>query len=68
MAEGLGLSWKDALEQGFVYTVVDGATKLGFVMSELGAEYDELIEGETVHRAIASRSTVRVPLRRYTWW
>ena len=37
-----GLLWKDALEQGLVYNLVDGAAKLGLSMSELGAEYDKL--------------------------
>jgi nucleoside diphosphate kinase len=46
--KAFGLSWKDALEQGLVYNLVDGAAKLGLSMSELGAEYDKLKKGETM--------------------
>ena len=46
--KAFGLSWKDALEQGLVYNLVDGAAKLGLSMSELGSEYDKLKKGETM--------------------
>ena len=46
----LGLSWKDALEQGLVYNFVDGTAELGLSMSELGAEYDKLEKCETMLR------------------
>merc|ERR1712227_1065710 len=46
--KAFGLSWNDALEQGLVYNLVDGAAKLGLSMSELGTEYDKLKKGETM--------------------
>ena len=48
--KAFGLSWKDALEQGLVYNLVDGAAKLGLSMSELGAEYDKLKKCEAMLR------------------
>ena len=41
------LSWKEALDQGLVYNIVDSPAELGRLMSELGAEHDKLEKCET---------------------
>ena len=38
----------DALEQGLLYNLVDGAAKLSLSTSELRAEYDKLEKSETM--------------------
>ena len=48
--KAFGLSWKDALEQGLVYNLVDGAAKLGLSMSQLGAEDEKLRKCEAMLR------------------
>lgn len=40
-----GLSWEKALTDGLVFNLVDGATKLGCGMDELGNRYDKLNKG-----------------------
>ena len=42
------LSWKEALDQGLVYNLVDSPAVLGRPMSELGAEHDKLDKCETM--------------------
>jgi len=39
------LCWNDALEQGLVYNLVDGAAKLGCSTDVLGKKYDKLKKG-----------------------
>eukprot|EP00419_Tripos_fusus_P024836 CAMPEP_0172707794 /NCGR_PEP_ID=MMETSP1074-20121228/50182_1 /TAXON_ID=2916 /ORGANISM="Ceratium fusus, Strain PA161109" /LENGTH=392 /DNA_ID=CAMNT_0013530653 /DNA_START=48 /DNA_END=1226 /DNA_ORIENTATION=- len=46
--KAFGLSWADALSQGKVYNLVDGAAKLGCSMDDLGNKYDKLKKGETL--------------------
>jgi len=46
--KAFGLSWQDALSQGLVYNLVDGAGKLGCNYSELGDKYDTLQKGVTM--------------------
>ena len=48
--KAFGLSWKEALEQGLVYNLVDSTAELGRPMSELGAEHDKLEKCETMLR------------------
>merc|ERR1712039_843309 len=43
--KAFGLSWQDALQQGLVYNLADGAAKLGISMDELGCKYDKLKKG-----------------------
>jgi len=43
--KAFGLSWDDALKQGKVYNLVDGAAKLGCSMDALGDKYDKLKKG-----------------------
>jgi len=43
--KAFGLSWSDALDQGLVYNLVDGAEKLGCSMDALGKKYDKLNKG-----------------------
>mmetsp|Transcript_80063 Transcript_80063/g.208066 ORF Transcript_80063/g.208066 Transcript_80063/m.208066 type:complete len:393 (+) Transcript_80063:72-1250(+) len=43
--KAFGLSWDDALKQGSVYNLVDGAAKLGCSMDALGSKYDKLKKG-----------------------
>jgi len=43
--KAFGLSWDDALKQGLVYNLVDGAEKLGCSMDALGGKYDGLKKG-----------------------
>lgn len=46
--KAFGLSWADALHQGKVYNLIDGAAKLGCSMDDLGDKYDKLKKGETL--------------------
>uniref|UniRef100_A0A7S3X5Z4 Nucleoside-diphosphate kinase n=1 Tax=Strombidinopsis acuminata TaxID=141414 RepID=A0A7S3X5Z4_9SPIT len=46
--KAFGLSWDEALQQGLVYNLVDGAAKLGCSMDGLGDKYDTLKKGETL--------------------
>jgi len=43
-----GLSWSDALKNGLVYNLVDGAAELGCTYGELGDLYDQLEKGTTL--------------------
>ena len=52
-----GLSWKDALEQGLVYNLVDDTPELNRPMSELGAEHGGLKKCETMLSFLAVVST-----------
>ena len=42
------LSWKEALDRGLVYNLVDSPAELGRSMSEFGAEHEKLEKGETM--------------------
>jgi len=46
--KAFGMSWDDALSQGLVYNLVDGAAKLGCTMDQVGDKYDSLKKGETL--------------------
>jgi len=46
--KAFGLSWDDALSQGLVYNLVDGAAKLGCTMDQVGNKYGSLKKGETL--------------------
>ena len=40
--KAFGLSWKEALEQGLIFILVDSTAELGRSISELAAEHDKL--------------------------
>ena len=67
------LSWKEALDQGLVYNLVDNP-ELGRPMSELGAEHDKLEKCETMLRSRGGFHCRKIegaryqrPLHVHTW-
>jgi len=46
--KAFGISWPDAVKQGLVFNLVDGAAKLGITKAQLGDRYDVLKKGETL--------------------
>ena len=48
--KAFGLSWKEALEQGLVFNLIDSTAELGRPISDLGAEHDKLEKCETMLR------------------